>query len=184
MSDECARVEILGNEIKNSISSCSDSIKSISAVLSDISRDLMHLKEVISKTDEDGVPLSYVPRSWAKKFDAVLDRFDSLAEPVAKVAVVQGELINLVNKIDRRMESEDKSQEKWRGEINKVIELFGMTKDDVAEIKNKITEMHPQMKESHGFVLKWKYGIWPAVVAGFGAIIAGATAIIKMIQGS
>jgi len=171
-------------EVKTAVVSINKVLSDLGRDFNDIARDLSFMKESIMRTDDDAIPMMYFPRSWGVKIDTIIQRFNGLAEPLNKVTAIQGETINLINKIDIRLENAGLDHERLKGEMSSVSKQSQDTHNAVGQISKEVTIMAPQVKETHRFVLKWKYGIWPAIVAGISALISGAYAIIQIIKGS
>jgi len=190
-------IEAVCREARTAIGTMADAQKGLIRNMERVASDLAVIRETLGKTDEDGVALTYAPRRWGVQLEKALHRIDALVDPLGKVVVGQGDLINIIHKIDGRLEHVILEEQKWRGEVRQSLRTLDGMKDDIKEgVKVKVCDgcsakadagqaakdistMKPQMAEAHQFVLKWKYGFIPFIVVVISSLL---TAILKLIE--
>lgn len=62
--------------------------------------DIIWLREMHSRVDEDGVPLWYVPRGIFRKQQKIMDTLNEVSHTLKDVAHVMDRLVDKVNRID------------------------------------------------------------------------------------
>ena len=68
------------------------------SVLMDDERDFVkHMHEILSKTDSDGTPLVYVPRSWA-------EIQKDMQQVMIKIVNDQRRIADILDRIDKKLE--------------------------------------------------------------------------------
>ena len=68
------------------------------SVLMDDERDFVkHMHEILSKTDSDGTPLVYVPRSWA-------EIQKDMQQVMVKIVNDQRRIADILDRIDKKLE--------------------------------------------------------------------------------
>lgn len=190
-------IERVCREARAAIGTMADGQKGLIRGMEAVGQDLAVMREILSKTDEDGMSLTYAPRRWGDKLGTVLLRIDALIEPLSKVVIGQGDLINIIHKIDNRLEQVMLGEQTWRGEVRQSLRTLDdvqqslkdgvsvkdcsscAAKGEVAITSDGVKLMLPMMTEAHQFVLKWKYGFVPFLLVVISSLI---TVILKLVE--